>query len=308
MAWKKNIIWLLILTLIGLLIRPHALEPLPPAISENRGNAAHFPAFFLLTLLFFSLFPPQHTIRFRITATAAITIALALGTELIQSFTPGRTASGHDLIANFLAIFSALAGLWIWQTSRSAAFSWKKGLHLLISLVIASSLAQPYFLQVKAQMTSQRQFPLLSDFHQTGFALLWKTQNGTSSTLSQSLTPPRLDVTLPAKTSYPGINYLPGPQNWSPYQRLHLQVLNSSPAFLLGIRIDDDGDCSQQNSRFNGQHLLKSGENHLSFNLKSIQQSPKTRELNLAAIHRILLFTQENPQRQKFSIVKMWLE
>ncbi len=287
---------------------PHALEPLPPAINEGRGNAAHFPAFFLLAILFFSLFSPQRPMGLRIISTAVIGIALALGTELIQSFTPGRTASLHDLMADFFGITSALAGLWLWLNSRMTESPWKKSLHLLISFAIATILAWPYFQQLNAHFSCQKQFPVLSDFRSPQFALLWKVQNGSTATLSQLIAPPTLTVTLPEKNTFTGINYLPGPQDWSPYRQLKLTLHNPGPPFQLGIRIDDDGDCSQLNSRFNDERLLKSGENHFSFELEDIRQSPQDRELDLTTIRRLLLFTQQNSQTQKFSIVRMWLE
>ncbi|MCF6314578.1 MAG: VanZ family protein [Verrucomicrobiales bacterium] len=308
MFWKKVTASLFLLILISLLLAPHSLDALPSSESDTRGDAAHFPAFLLLTTLIFFLLPATLRPASRIALCAIIAISVAAGTEWIQSFTPGRMASLHDLIANLLGIAAALSGIWIWKKYQTRPWPWQSSLHATLTITIAVLLALPYFQQLHARHHSQQQFPLLSDFHDASFALLWKTQNGSSSTLTQSSSPPRLEVTLPSPQHYTGINFLPGPQDWSPYASLHLTLHNPGSPFPLGIRIDDDLDCSQLKSRFNDQRSLQSGENHLAFDLNTIRQSPQNRELKLSSIRRLLLFTQQNPQTRKFSIVKMWLE
>lgn len=308
MLWRKITASLLSLILISLLLVPHSLETLPSTESDHRGDAAHFPAFVLLSLLVFSLLPCKRGLTTRLSLCAAITITVAVGSEWLQSFTPGRMASLHDLTSNGLGILAALSGIWIWKNSVPRFFQWKKILHLSLTLLLAALLAWPYYQHLNARFYSQKQFPLLSHFHDLPFALLWKSQNGSSSTLSQSTDPPRLVVSLPSTAHFAGINYLPGSQNWSSYSTLHLTLHNPGSPYPLGIRIDDDGDCSQLDSRFNDQRLLNSGRNHFTFDLTNIRLSPKNREINLHAIHRLLLFTQKNPQTQQFSIIKMWLE
>lgn len=307
MLWRKTTASLLLLTLISLLLAPHSLETLASAESDRRGDAAHFPAFFLLTLLIFSLLPQKCSLNLRLSLCGFITLALAISTEWIQGFTPGRMASTHDLIANLLGVGFAISAIWVWQDSRTAAPLWQKIIHLTLTLIVAGLLAQPYFQHLNARLSSQKKFPLLSDFHNPQFAMLWKTQNGSKANLSQSSTRPRLKVTFPEKNTFTGINYLPGSQDWSHYSTLHLTLHNSGPPFPLGIRIDDNGNCSQSNSRFNDERLLKFGENHIIFELENIRQSPQDRELDLTSIRRLLLFTQKNPNTHKFSIIRMWL-
>ncbi len=307
MPWIKITATLFILIIIGLLLVPHDLTHLSTADSETRGDAAHFPAFLLLTLLLFSILSPNRPTTFRITASAVIAATLALGTEWLQSFTPGRMASAHDLMANGLGIAAAISGLWLWKTNTCSGFSWQKKLHLLATCVIASALTWPYVQHLSARLNAQKQFPVLSDFHTAGATYLWKTQNDAQASLSKHQ-PASLEVTLPANSDFPGINYLPGPQNWQTYHSLHLTLINPGSTFQLGIRIDDDGDCRQHKSRFNAQRPIKPGENHLIFQLNTIRQAPENRELNLNAVQRLLLFSQKNPQAQKFSIVRMWLE
>ncbi|MFK5923237.1 MAG: VanZ family protein [Verrucomicrobiota bacterium] len=273
MPWKKITSTLLILTIIGLLLAPHDLDSLSNATSETRGDAAHFPAFLLLALLFFFLLPPKHSCKFRLITSAIITTSLALGTEWLQSFTPGRMASLHDLIANGLGIAAAISGLWIWKIHAPPGFSWQKKLHLVTTCLIAAALTWPYARHISARLQTQKQFPLLSDFNNSDFVYLWKTQNEAQASLS-SQTPASLEITLPAQSDFPGINYLPGPQDWSPYHSLHLTLINHGSAFQLGIRIDDGGDCSQLNSRFNDQRQLNPGENHIIIDLQHIHQSP----------------------------------
>lgn len=306
--WRKIAASLLLLLVIGLLIAPHSLEALPSGESDARGDAAHFPAFISITLLIFSLLSPNWSLLLRITLCAVISCSLAFATEFIQSYTPGRMASWHDLLANLLGVIAASSAIWVWKNTSLPLLCWKKIIHATLTIAIATLLALPYFKQVHARHYCQQQFPVLSDFHDPAFALLWKAQNGSSSKLSLSSIPPRLVVTLPADKYFTGINYLPSSQNWSPYSSLHLTLHNPGTTFTLGIRIDDDSDCSQLNSRFNNQFPLKPGSNHISYDLKIIRQSPQNRELNLNAIRRLLLFTQQNHQNQKFSILHISLK
>jgi len=309
----KTAAGILIFALVALLITPHTLDSSSAAESTTRGDALHFPTFLLLTLLIFFIFPSSRPTTFRITASSLIAIGLAIGTELIQSITPGRTSSLHDIFANLLGITSAVSGLFLWKNFPPLSFSWKKCLHAALTLTVAISLTWPYLQHLNARLSCQKEFPVLSDFHKPQFSLLWKIQNGAKANLiipakPSDPTTPSLEITLPGKNDFEGINYLPGAQDWSQYTTLNISLLNSGPPFLLGIRIDDDGDCSQLNARFNAQRLLKSGENHLTFSLEKVHQSPKHRELNLESIRRIALFTLRSDSPRKFSITRAWLE
>ncbi len=307
---RKTAAGILIFALVALLIAPHALDSSSAAESATRGDALHFPTFILLTLLIFFIFPSSRSIAFRITISSSIAIGLAIGTESIQSITPGRTASTHDLFANLLGIASAVSGLFIWKNTPALSFNWKKWLHAALTLAIAIALTWPYLQHLNARLSCQKEFPVLSDFHNPQFSWLWKSQNGEKAGLiiPSDQTTPYLEITLPGIKDFEGINYLSGSQDWKQYTTLNITLRNPGPPFLLGIRIDDDGDCSHHNSRFNGQRLLRTGENHLTFSLEKIQQSPENRELNLESIRRIALFTLRSDSPRRFSIIRAWLE
>jgi len=310
MSWQKIVSCLLILFFVGLLITPHSLDPTSPVESTTRGDAAHFPAFLLLTLLFYFIFFQDRSFAFRIISGTTIATILAISSELLQSFIPGRTAALNDMFANLLGIGAALTGFWIWNQSRSPLLSRKKLLHALVTIGIATALAWPYLQHVNARLAGQKQFPTLSDFHHPRFALLWKTQKGAKAKLSELTdhATPALEVTFPGKQNFEGINYRPGSQDWSDFNSLQILLINPGTPFTLGIRIDDDGDISQLNARFNAGPILKPGENQLSFPLETIRQAPENRELNLEAIRRIALFTLKDSGRRKFQIVRVWLE
>lgn len=310
MPWKKITACLLILIFFGLLVIPHTLDPTAPAESATRGDAAHFPAFLLLTLLFCSLFSKNRTVGFRMIAGSLAALTLAISSELMQSFIPGRTASLNDLFANLLGVIAAMTGFWIWNQSNPHLLSQKKLLHAIVTIAITATLSMPYIRQVEARLAGQRHFPTLSDFKDPRLALLWKTQLGTRSELIllPAQATPALEVTLPGKLPIEGIKYRPGPQDWSRFKNLHFTLINPGSPFTIGIRIDDDGDVSQLHSRFNADSFLKTGENYFSFPLRAIENGPKQRDLNLEAIRRISLFTLRESKSHKFQIVRIWLE
>jgi glycopeptide antibiotics resistance protein len=106
--------WLLVLLSAGVVV---ALTTTPRRVGVMRfiettvgGSQAletigHGALFALLTLV--SYVALRRRLRFRLAFAAALLLGLLLGTitELSQQFTPGRTASLSDLLANWLGAF-----------------------------------------------------------------------------------------------------------------------------------------------------------------------------------------------------------
>ena len=83
-------------------------------------NAAHVPAFFLVTLLWIVLFD-RAGVSFWLTCAAALLIggALALGTEVAQYVVPHRWPDKVDLVLDLVGVLGALAAYAAWSLASS---------------------------------------------------------------------------------------------------------------------------------------------------------------------------------------------
>lgn len=77
--------------------------------------------------------------------------------------------------------------------------------------------------------------------------------------------------------------------DWSDYKALSFYVRAEEP-FSLQLRIDDWGDCSGFDSRFNLAVDLSAGWNHVEVPLSAIENAPAKRKLNIRQLRRMLMF------------------
>ena len=67
--------------------------------------------------------------------------------------------------------------------------------------------------------------------------------------------------------------------------------MNPGEEFNLKVRVDDKGDTTPYDGRFNRTILLPRGETLIEIELGDIQNGPKGRKLDLSNISALYLFT-----------------
>lgn len=258
-------------------------------------DAAHLPLFLGLTLVFHHYLGCWNRPAWlqRLVA-GSIAVALALATEWLQPLV-GRDDSLQDFANGFLGIIIAVTGL---AVIKSRGSTLPRAVWAGLSLTAILYVAWPAWQEGRAIQLRARNFPILGDFENPAELRVWYPQGGTSNRTSQidissehaTRGQHSLQVQL-GKTDWPGVNFNAGKMDFSGYHRLALDIHNPGGMFDLILRLDDDGDCSSQDTRCLHGFSLTNGWNHFTVPVTELERAPKTRRLNLRAIRRLVLFS-----------------
>ena len=101
--------------------------------------------------------------------------------------------------------------------------------------------------------------------------------------------------------------WLPGARR---FLAQHRALLRERPVwyFALGIRIDDLRSASSRHgSRYNGERQVAAGTSEIRLSLDEVRQAPEGRQLDLAHIRRLVLFTGDESVGREFVINSAFL-
>ena len=269
--------------------------PVDPGFWSHAMDACHLPLFLGLTLVFHHYLRGWNH-RFwtpRLTA-GGIAALLAAVTEWLQPLV-GRDDSLQDFFNGFLGITIAVTGLAAFKPGVSTR---PRTVWAGLSLAAILYVGWPAWQEWRGISLRERNFPILGDFENPAELRVWYPQGGTSNRPTQiAISSARatrgrhsLQVQL-GSTDWPGVNFNAGVMNFSGYRRLAFDIHNPGAMFDLILRVDDDGDCSRQDSRCLRGFQVTNGWNHLVVPVTELERAPKTRRLNLRAIRRLVLFS-----------------
>ncbi|BFM12351.1 hypothetical protein R50072_25040 [Simiduia litorea] len=246
----------------------------------NGGHIAFFCFSIILVRQFIALDSAQRWL-------AASLVTLIIGTliEIIQQQV-GREFSYTDLLFN-------LVGLWLglsW-TQRASRLTW------LLRLG-AGVLLTPFLWTVaqasQLQIASAYYFPLITSFESRSELL---RISGPASLTSQITSKGKYALKIHFdKAKYSTVSIDKPLGSWIGYQQLMLDIYNPEPEPLrLVLRISDaehDRGSQALTDRFNVAITVTNGWNTIAIKLDDIRQAPLTRELNLAQLTNIAIFSQ----------------
>ncbi len=87
------------------------------------------------------------------------------------------------------------------------------------------------------------------------------------------------------------MEYFAGFADWSRQRTLVFDVINaSSETYPLSMRIDDDENCDTYERRFNHRFEIAPGLNEITVPIDAIRKGPRTREMHMGKIKRVLFF------------------
>lgn len=259
-------------------------------LSHILSDQVHLPLFFLVTWVLFSAL--QYTAGSSLIKISC-GVAIAAGAfELVQPLFD-RGSSYNDLFLGYLGIFFAWA-IWSATSRRLQILS---GLSFITVGSCALVPAWQEWLILKDHLAA---FPVLSDFTNSSEARLWKPEVGgelgvegsTTALLNLNDNPALL---LVLTKPWGGVRFRTWHRNWEGFGSLQFTVHNFGAPITIYLRVDDDGDCTEYNSRFNKAISLQSGENQVSIPISEIRQTLSGRILNLRLIKRMLIFKGEEP-------------
>lgn len=237
-------------------------------------------------------------------------IALAMGLavfvgggliEIIQTYV-GRDGNWADILLDvsgaWLALFWMLpSSKWIWLGRVTSIALLTPNLFLVIN-------------EARYQYNAIGKFPLIAGFESSIELLGYKNRFELSD---QFHTQGSMSVKIKLTTDrYSGITFNRLFNDWSSYKLLKYDIYNpEAESFELHIRVNDvqhDINGWQTNDRFNQSFIINPGWNQLVFSVSDIQQSPVNRQMNLAKISQIVIFSRQLPQGRTIYLDNLRLE
>ncbi|WP_039911809.1 VanZ family protein [Cellvibrio mixtus] len=275
-----------------------------PDIARELWNFGHIVFFTTLTLLIHQFISLAQWHRWLLLTGLVLVVGIAI--ELIQGAI-GRHKSWQDVFYN-------LTGVWVglFWFLKPSPWVWSGRFIALVALspaVIKVLVAAYSYGLMHQQMPVVNNFDSSADMQQVHF-------NSTQVQIAQSENYAvngkfSLAVTLnPGR--YSGLRLTIPARNWVSYRQLKMSFFNPDPELLIvSLRISDlqhDRGDNLYNDRFNKLLTLKQGWNEVLIPVSEIQSAPKAREMNLAEVSSMGLFTSNLAHSRKFFWDYIYLE
>ncbi len=273
-------------------------------------DAGHFPLLGVFTAVCFVLLAVGRFARFRLGAAVLLGLLAALAVELVQPWI-GRTSSVRDFLIGLLGVFTTATAVWVWRRPGIGL----RLFHVVVVAVLAMMVLQPTWHEFQAARWRRQHFPLLADFEDPVELRLWSPRGNslsvpstmTSSADRSSFGEGSLKIQT-ARGQYGGALYTAGRQDWEDFGSLVFDLYNPGKPFSLLLRIDDSGDCTQRESRFNRDFTVESGWSSFRVAVSDIREGPKHRELNMSEIARVILVARRSSTPRIFYLDHVRLE
>jgi VanZ family protein len=253
-------------------------------IEERLSDAAHVMLFFILSLLLGNLRLPPLIPNVRSINGCLWALLFAVGIELTQPLT-GRSASWVDLENGLLGVLSAVAFVLI--RGRRGGLVLPVGL-----LFFAQTLSLlPAYNELRVEQVQLQALPRISVFENRLGLSLWRAYGGAS--IKSGASKPGLHLKFAARnrnSAFSGVEYLARYLDLRPYIAVRFNLYNPGDSIALTLRVDDAEKCTDYDQRFNRSVVIPHGYSDLRVHTEDIEHGPRSRELDISQIKRILLF------------------
>lgn len=226
--------------------------------------------------------------------------------EIIQSYC-GRDASWVDVKNGLIGVALGLIGSRL-ERKNARMETWGAFAGVFVAVCVYALV--PAMKEYRAIQYQAAMFPTLADFENPNETFLWDViENHDEPSATQKVTSNFAatgEHSLHVETKpnvWSGVGYEAGMHSWSDYQELVFTIKNPGAVFSLTVRIDDDGDVTDYQSRYNGSFLINEGVTQVGIPLTDIKGQVSGRTFNLNAIRRVLFFvSREDTQSREFYI------
>lgn len=284
-------------------------------------NSAHTMVFALITLLILVLLreTPHFFWRtpFKLYITAgSISLLLATLTELIQLFT-ARDASLIDFVRD---LAGTLFGLGLYATIDSrlqthqlmTAKKLKAGIIVLSFFLFTASMLPLAFLS-GAYLQRQAEFPIVADLSARWTQPFLRLHNAVINTNANYdalvEAESRLTHVTFKRGIYPGFSIIETISDWSAYRTFRLAIYSKqNQPFELVLRVHDAQHNHAHTDRFNTALTINKGINYFHIPLEAIKKAPANRQMNMAKIESLTLFSAQPAEGLSFYSGAMRLE
>ena len=240
--------------------------------------------------------------------TVAVTLALAAGTELLQSLEPNHDADVLDLVRD-------AAGMTLALLLRPAGPSPHIGtVRRLTAALIAVAVLAPFLAVAGLSVQRQRAFPVVIPMHGSwwerrlqSFRDAEVVPGGCEASGSAGTEPLVRLLFQPAR--YPGFYFKEPYPDWRGFQRLVFRAgTDAGQSITLLLRIDDARQDEQHGDRFIVRLVLTPGDHRLEIPLDTVRSAPQGREMDLARIRGIGVYAHQIRRPQHVCLSEFHLE
>lgn len=284
---------LLVFGVVVALLYP-GLRPIKGLWIEALWDLLHLPTFFLVTCFLHNLWPDSWRGWGRLGITVTVAFLLALGTEWAQGFL-GRSANWGDVAIDAAGIGLGLCWLRTCSDREERFPVW----FLVLAAGVGWICLWPAWGTEWAEARLREQLPQLGDFSRWESRMLWRTQGNAQVEKTRD----GLGVRI-GEGRFSGVSFWSGGQDWSPYQRIVLEILNPGEAFELGVRIDDQ-DSQESKRWFSTSATIATGERQIEIPLPAGKEGTPT--IDLGAVFRLALFTGLENEEREFVVKSAFL-
>lgn len=268
-------------------------------------NLGHILFFALLML---ALQPQQRLSGWRLwLAVSAGVAVVGVAIEWLQG-NVGRQSDWHDILRNLIGTWLVLA--WMNRPgpdTRRAIARWCLRVTALVLLVVELNAVAEV---AQRQYRIEHQLPTLYDFNASEPSHFWRGNVYQAQDYVQdddfSL---RIDL---------GTNFYTGaaldnlPEDWRGYDALQITLYNPDPSPLeMTLRVNDivhDRSKNPYSDRYNTRLPLESGMNRFRIPLSEIRQAPKSRDMDMNEIRRLVIFTTGLKQPRQVYLLQLKLD
>lgn len=294
----NHCLWFLALLIMFVLFFIGGPNYYSSAVFKEFWNIGHILFFALSSYKLITLIKHKSVV-FIVFVSFAYCLVLGGAIELIQSKI-NRSFSLHDLYRDALGTALALS-FFYFQENKLLKQPNKPLFHLSIALLL-TSLSLIIFDQnrlyqsIKLNFVAQQNFPVLSDFDNKNELQQWKGNNLTISSEQVLTGLYSMKVELSSKTKYSGFTLKEFPGDWRSYDYLLINIFNSANENLkICTKISDlKHDLYNQaySNRFNKCFTLLSNQwNNIKIPLTDIENSPKSRKMDMSNMSQLGLFS-----------------
>lgn len=228
-----------------------------------------------------------------------------------------RDADMIDVVRDIAGIVAFLGFYSLVDRTITARFKENKATVLsgaLIGLIALSLALFPISRLTYVYYQRYQAYPIIMDFNSGWFNDFVSTQDAKLVVVAapddwiQESGKSVAAITL-QPTQYPGFHIDEPASDWAGYSYLNFKIFSTNPnEATLVIRIHDRPHNQQFNDRFNRRIKIRHGENVFRVDLKSVQNAPTQREMNMKVIAGVELFAVEPREPLKFYLSNIWLD
>jgi hypothetical protein len=286
------------------------------------GNAAHGPAFLLVTLIVFALLARSSKREISLPGqySLAIMTAIMLGAlvEVLQHFT-GRDAELGDVGRDALGALTA-AGCLLMFDPRVRASPARHALQLtgfLVAVTACVAMLAPVAVTAAAYLQRHRSFPTLVDFSSplsTYFLGVYSAFTVERETLPMDLPGGAqgavgLHVRLAGNDGWWGLFLHEPLPDWRGYDRLALDLANPAGVpLVMNVNVRDRHQIADGQGRLGTVEIAPHTRRTWTFPLQILATTEAIEPVNTATVHSLLLSRNSANLATEFYVMRIWLE